>query len=82
MILRDLEVHLYGGSGSGRSWVPGWKKPGRVPKWKKTAAQPAGYSALTTLIAVDDVMIVGSKKPTYFLTDDTLERMKALKLIG
>ena len=68
--LRDLEVHLYGGSGSGRSWVPGWKKPGRVPKWKKPAAQPAGYSALTTLIAVDDVMIVGSIKSTYFLTDD------------
>jgi hypothetical protein len=79
---QDLEVHLYGGSESGRSWVPGWKKANRVPKWKKPAAQPAGYSTLTTLIAVDDVMVVGSIKPTFFLTDDTLERMKALRLIG
>ena len=70
---QDLEVHLYGGSGSGRSWVPGWKKNNQVPKWKKPSAQPAGYSKFTTLIAVDEVMVVGSIKPTFFLTDDTME---------
>ena len=71
-----FEVHRYAACSIGRSWVPSWKKN----RGKKKAC-PAWYHALLRQVLKSEVVCRGELKDTGFVSEATLDRMKALGVI-
>ena len=74
-----FEVHEHAACSTGRSWVPSWKK--NRGKQMNQKACPAWYHALLRQVLKSEVVCRGELKDTGFVSEATLDRMKALGVI-